>query len=72
MRRIGGIMETTASVYELTEAVSKLTDQGKLITSQFIKSLLENGYSNSPIKNAWTGYHRGIEKKGNVIFPEWR
>jgi len=56
---------------ELEEAIKRLSDNGRQTLLTIAKSLLENGYAKLPDEVTWTGYFRGIEREGNIIFPEW-
>jgi len=50
--------------------------------NQQLKSLIRNvqaqsavmaqgGASEEAIRDAWTGYFRGVKNNGNVLYPEW-
>ena len=74
----------TASVNEITKAVSLLNDRRRWITLQQCMALAEHEMYQNKEKQpqavaiggeneetTWTGYFRGVKTEGNIVFPEW-
>jgi len=63
----------SAELSEVIEAVEKLNGKGRWIALQQCKSMLEHEMYQQKglLQDAWTGYFRGVERGGNIIFPVW-
>jgi hypothetical protein len=45
--------------------------RAKYIFQRDIEAQKEQSKQENPEPRTWTGYFRGVEKEGSIIYPEW-